>query len=386
MIVHTIPRSRFKRAALLFVSIFVPLVIIETGYQMLHVYKGYKRSIRKSDIDFDRFDPYFGWVGTPGNKGLIHGPENSFYFVNNSSGFRDIEHDKSSNEPAIVFLGGSFPWGFGIPTEKMFVNLLRDMLKEYDIFNLAGVCYGTDQSLLIYKNWANRYKGRINRVILMATDKDVERNSTSLQCERGKPKFEIVRDELVLTGIPVPQIVNTQQQEPKIVQPESKISWKTRIRRVLIKSRFLNALYDRYARFRKGPTPVEKSEPFRPAEYDLRLTYKILEELKRTVEASKAELVAIFIPSYDEIDKLPGYRPYQQELISMCEKLGIVCHDLSPSFKNTGRKAYDPAGYHWNSYGHILGAEAIYNFLISETGLKTQDDEIKTHEANSNSR
>ncbi len=141
MITHAARRSGFKRSTLIFVTIFIPLVIIEAGYQIVHIYKSYKNSIRKSDIDFDRYDPYFGWVGIPGNKGLIHGDINEFYFENNSSGFRDIEHDKSNNKPAIVFLGGSFPWGYGIPTEKMFVNLLRDRLKEYDIFNLAGICY-----------------------------------------------------------------------------------------------------------------------------------------------------------------------------------------------------------------------------------------------------
>ncbi len=132
----------------------------------------------------------------------------------------------------------------------------------------------------------------------------------------------------------------------------------------------------------RDATSEEKSGPFRPTEYDPRLTYKILEELKRTVEASKAELVAIFIPSYDEIDKLPGYRPYQQELIGMCEKLGIVNHDLSPSFKNTGQETYYAEGEHWNFYGNVLGAEAIYNFLTGGKGPKMQYNEINAIEAN----
>jgi hypothetical protein len=265
----------------------------------------------------------------------------------------------------------------------MFVNLIRDRLKEYDIFNLAGICYGTDQSLLTYKKWEKEFKGRINQVILMATDKDIERNSTSYQCERAKPKFEIVRDELVLTGIPAPKVGEWEQQEPKKVQSESKISWKTRVRRLLLKSRFFNAVYDRYARFRNGATTKEKSGSYMPTEGDLLLTYKILEELNGTVEARNAELVVIFIPSYDEITKLPGYRPYQQEYIAMCEKLGIVCHDLSPSFKNSGRKTFDSTGYHWNAYGNSLGAESIYKFLISETGLKPQNDKINTNEVDS---
>lgn len=381
MITNTARRSGFKRAALLFVTVFIPLVIIEAGYQIAHIYKNYKESIRRKDVDFDKYDPYIGWVGTPGNRGLIHGPDSSFYFENNSSGFRDIEHDKSSDKPALVFLGGSYPWGFEIPAEKMFVNLLRDKLKEYEIFNLSGVCYGTDQSLLIYKSWESRYEGRIDRVILMVTDKDVERNNTSYQCDRAKPKFEIVQGELVLTGIPVPQIDRTHQ-EPKPVRPQSNISLKTRIRNALTKSRFISALYHRYALFRNGPPPVVKPEPFKPTEYDLRLTYKILEELKRSVEAKKAELVVIFIPSYEEIEKLPGYRPYQQELIGMFEKFGIVYHNLTPSFINIGGKAYDTRGYHWNNYGHRLGAEAIYNYLTGEKGLKTQYNEIKTNEAN----
>ena len=96
-------------------------------------------------------------------------------------------------------------------------------------------------------------------------------------------------------------------------------------------------------------------------------------------------MVVFFIPSYDEIEKQPGYRPYQLELIGICEKLDIVYHDLSSSFKNSGRKTYTTQGEHWNFYGNRLGTESIYNFLISETGLNTQYEQKNTYEVNSNS-
>jgi hypothetical protein len=94
---------------MIIVTIFIPFLIIEIGYQIANVYKVYEIDKKKKDVDIDRYDPYFGWVGIPGNKGLLHGEISTFYFENNSSGFRDIEHDTSSNKPAIVFLGASFP-------------------------------------------------------------------------------------------------------------------------------------------------------------------------------------------------------------------------------------------------------------------------------------
>jgi hypothetical protein len=345
---------------------------MEMGYRIVNPYPYYGEDITKNRVNFDKHDPLLGWSGVPEAKGWIYTRNSRVYFENNSLGFRDIEHDASSTKPAIVFMGGSYVWGYETRTEKIFVTLLRDELPEYEIFNLSNVCYGNDQELLLFQNWQNKYDGQIKFVILLFTDCDVERNSSNMQCERWKPKFEIRNDKLVLTGVPVPNIGEWQNENVPVSnrtdQQVYKDTWRARVKSIMFNSYFLHALYDRYLHIEyDSPTINEKKDekvkPYETKEEDLILTSMILEEIDKIVKARGAKLVVFFVPS-----SLNGKveSNYHFEISKLCDNLGIESFDLNPYFEKAWWRTYTRDGEHWNDYGNKIAAEAIYDLLKNE--------------------
>ena len=366
---HSKPLLYLKKVLLISATILLPFFVIEIGYRIVDPYPYYGEDITKNRVNFDRHDPLLGWSGVPGEKGWIYTRSNRVYFENNSLGFRDIEHDARNFKPAIVFLGGSYVWGYDTRTENMFVNLLRDKLPGFEIFNLSNVCYGNDQELLLLQDWQNKYEGQLKLVILMFTDFDVERNSSNMQCERWKPKFEITNDKLVLTGVPVPNIGEWRDEEEPVSNDTD--SWKAKIKKIMFNSYSLHALYDRYLHIKyETPTINEKHDenekPYKATKEDLILTSRILEEIDRIVRARGGELIVFFVPSFIE-GKVES--SYHLEINKLCVDLGIESYDLGPYFEKAWWRTYVRDGKHWNDYGNKIAAEAIYDIIKNEKVL-----------------
>ena len=123
---HSKLRKFFRKAVLLCLTILVPFLLIELCYRTIIPYFYYEGGYASNQVLLNKYDPVLGWSGMPGVEGWDYTGNNPIYVENNSLGFRDIEHDMSSPKPAIVFLGGSYVWGFDMRKERMFVNLLRD--------------------------------------------------------------------------------------------------------------------------------------------------------------------------------------------------------------------------------------------------------------------
>jgi lysophospholipase L1-like esterase len=324
----------------------------------------------------NRYDPVLGWSGIPGAKGWDYTGNNPIYVEYNSLGFRDIEHDMRSTKPAIVFLGASYVWGFDMQTDEMFVNLLRGKLSEYEVFNLSHICYGLDQDLLALENWQNNYNRQIELVILVFTSEDVGRNNSTIECEKGKPKFEIVNGELVLTGVPVPKTAEFESKKEvpvaETIEQQNNIkTWKASLREFMFNSYFLHALYNRYSLYSNTGkfVQIEQGEVitrYQPNLEDLNIISKILEKIDKDAKARGARFMVFFVPSSLEINNDLNYHPYQHEISKLCEKPGIWCFDLAPYFKKAWWKTYTRDGLHWNEYGHKLAAEAIYSEIKNE--------------------
>jgi hypothetical protein len=120
----------------------------------------------------------------------------------------------------------------------MFVNRFRDRLKGYEVFNLSHRGYNTDQELLTFNNF--RYGGPIRLVVLMFCENGVRGNNTDY--EKYKPKFEIVNDELVLMGVPVPKVPEWSNAGTIIPSPPAS-GCKERVKKMLFKSYFIHDLY-----------------------------------------------------------------------------------------------------------------------------------------------
>lgn len=357
-------RSIARDLKLLFGSLISCFLIIEIGYRVLDPFPFFS----KDEINTTRYgnlseyNPILGWKGVSGGRAEFISKNNRVSLANNRYGFRDIEHDDLRHtKPKIVFLGDSFTWGYEVEFEEMFVTRLRALLPSYEIFNLAHKAYGTDQELLTFKLWPDQ--GPIKLVILMFSENDVNDNNSTFRYDKWKPKYQLVDNELVLTGIPVPKLKAWADSKNVIRKANS---WKTKLEKTLFWSHFLrdmafrcnylhNNLFQSPKKYKILRADTKKS--------DLTLTSAILLELKKEVERRRAKLVVTFIPSKREIEQLDEFPPYQLEIASLCQKLGIEYFDLAQYFKKSWFRTYYRRDMHWNSRGHQVAAEALYDYL-----------------------
>lgn len=279
--------------------------------------------------------------------------------AHNKAGFRDIEHnDIDDRKPAIVFLGDSFTWGHEVEFDEMFVNRLRERLPTYEIFNLAHRGYGTDQELITFKSWHDNRP--LKWVVLMFSPNDVADNDSSRRYSKPKPKFQLVDDKLVLTGVPVPMTEAWTRSRP--AKPES---WQTKLMRILFRSHTLHDIAFRvHGLFRSSKKESRPRSARKPV--DLDLTAGILAEFKNAVESRGAKLIVFFIPSKSEIEGWDDSIPYQRAIADLCRRHGIEHFDLATAFKRTWFRNYHRQGAHWNAYGHQVAAEAIYTYLTRD--------------------
>jgi len=305
------------------------------------------------------YDPTLGWKGVPGGKARFVTKDADVWLAYNRQGFRDIEHNYVSDQrPGMVFLGDSFTWGMDVELEEIFVNRLRSRVPGFKIFNLGHRGYGTDQELLTLQHWP--YNGALEWVFLMFYENDVKDNNSIIRYRLPKPKFQVFENGLVLTGVPVPKwnVWSDTHRKERTPMPFIK---KLGIP-FLQHSHLLHHVYFRYSLWSsKDPNEYWKAHS---QNEDTTLTFLLLRELKKEVERRGARLAVFFIPHKAEIEQLGNVTPYQIEIAEFCHDLDIEYLDLAESFKATWYRTYHRKGIHWNSHGHQVAAEAIYDFLM----------------------
>lgn len=192
----------------------------------------------------------------------------------------------------------------------------------------------------------------------MFSENDVDDNNASMRSRKRKPKFELVGEDLVLTGTPIAKAEAWAPASLADPQPESR---REGLQHWLLQSHALHDAWFRYemqrdARTRAPRKAGKRAERERP---ELALTNRILGALAEEVAASGAELVVFFIPSRREFTRAGTARPYQREIAAACRELGIATVDLAPAFGRSGYRTYYRGGGHWTARGHQVAADAM---------------------------
>jgi hypothetical protein len=353
-----------ENAALLLGSFAVVFFAMEAGYRIIDPHPLIPaHQVNSSDPgNHTRFDADLGWAGVPGGSGQLVTENASVSLQNNSHGFRDVEHS-ASDKPAIVFLGDSFTWGFEVEFDEMFVNLMRESLPDYELYNLAHIGYGTDQSMLTLRGW--RYAGDLRAVVLVFYENDIADNNSRKRYWKRKPRFVIREDELVLDGVPIPASAweKARQERPK-PPAASPSPWPW-----LRHSHLLNDLAFRSSQL-FGEDPAGQAFREGAAEHavkaDHSVTLRLLALLRDEVTRRGAQFHVVFIPNKIEVE-LKGPGPWYQERLELpLAKQGIPTLDLSPALRDTRLRTYHRRGGHWNRRGHLVAAETIAEYLSRE--------------------
>jgi len=350
-------RNLIRNLTLALASVLMCLLAAEVGFRLLDPFPYYSpdQITHTYHGNLSMYDTRLGWRGVPDGAARITTHNNQFGVLHNPSGFRDLAHEDSTDRrPGIAFLGDSFTWGYEVEWEEMFVNILRERLPQYEIYNLAHNGYGTDQSLLTYRYW--RTHGDTRLVVLVFTENDVDDNNAARRYFKNKPKFEMLYGQVVLAGVPVEREDAWDAAQRSEDDTETRPSW---IRDVAFCS---HLLHDMYYRLRglcgSGETPSPADEA-----PDLQLTSALLRELNREVQGRGAELLIVFVPSKSEIYELTDTEPYQRAIARLCREHGIGFLDLAPAFHDTWLRTYYRLDMHWNPRGHRVAAAVIAEHL-----------------------
>ncbi|MBN1913928.1 MAG: SGNH/GDSL hydrolase family protein, partial [Candidatus Omnitrophica bacterium] len=304
-----------------------------------------------------------GWKGAPSGNAVFVTKNNKTVLRNNSFGYRDVEHEEGTEKEIIVFLGDSFTWGHEVQFDEMFVNILRDKLSQYEIFNLSHRGHGTDQQLLTLKRW--HYGGPVKLVILMFSENDFGDNNSIFRYGKPKPKYEFYNNKLVLTNIPVPK---AKEWEKGDSADSKKPSLSDRVKWLILQSHFVHDISFRIINSKFFKTGRIMRKNTQEGDGGVFITKQILKELRDDAIERNGKLLVIAIPSKEQILQKGhgGHAPYQLKLEEICKSLDIDYMDLAPDFKKAFFRTYYRLGMHWNNYGNRVAANAIYNCIKKE--------------------
>jgi len=136
------------------------------------------RHIRAGTLDSPKAKIY-GWAPLPDNHDFIVNPDTGkkSYFVTNSQGWRDVEHNfkKPHGILRILFLGDSNTWRY-VPLDDLYTRKTETLLKDKGFNNIEvisiGACgWGTDQ--LLEALMAEGLKYEPDLVIYQFCDNDI---------------------------------------------------------------------------------------------------------------------------------------------------------------------------------------------------------------------
>jgi lysophospholipase L1-like esterase len=352
-------------ALVLLISTTLTFLVVEMAYRILAPFPYYPPQVTAKTEHFvvSQYCPLRGWRGIPHIDTDFYITERKTRVQHNSLGFRDIEHPTDSKKEALVFLGDSFTWGFGVNSAEMFVNILRRMQKQNEIYNLAYPGYGTDQELLTFK-FAN-FPQKMTKVVLIISENDLDDIILPVNNQKPKPYFVLNAHNLILKNVPVPEVKFPEYWGDT---PPGKTT-RENIKTILFQSHFLHEVYQRLYNLRNQPAAGnnahgESSTKLQNLKfYQQQLSRDILAELKKDVETRGATLFVVTVPSKKQFLKNYSYAPYQQHWQTICHDLGIPFLDLATAIQPYGTRAYYRIDNHWNPLGHRIAAKAILEFL-----------------------
>lgn len=306
-----------------------------------------------------QFDPLLGWSGIPNDSGVFVSENSRTLLHHNADGFRDVAHKVPNTDPAIVFLGDSFTWGYEVSWEDMFVNRLRKRLRGYELFNLSMRGYGTDQEIIAFKRWGPQ--GPLQFVVVMFSENDFSDNAQFIKYGKFKPQFVLQDGQLALTHVPVPR-VDLWRTEGKAVSRQP--SFRERIKAVILTSQLLHELYFRFTHLKNSPSPEPVLRTAGAEAYENQITESLLRALNEEVRKRGARLAVVAIPAKGQFAGKSDLPPYQERLEKICGSLPDVDYiDLAPYFKRTPFRTFYRLGIHLNRHGNQIVARALSDYF-----------------------
>ena len=338
------------RSAIAFSSVVVALLVVEV---MLRVF-GLAAPSTTDPVNYPGLRiPYSTVVFT--KEGYSSRTVNSFGIIDREY---PLDDDSDQDLFRILLLGDSYTAANEVDSEFAYDNIIEDLFAEeninLEIWNLANAGFGTLEELVRYRFVAERVPH--DAVLIAFTGSDITENFGLAH--------KLVEDSLITTyGVPL-QSEGLRGLFRKVKQHSALVN-QLGIRLYM----FTNYLHSR-GFLAKG---MEASGSSHSCEEDLEYEYRILDHFNRLAESHKAELYLYALPHVQNVFGDGEYAEYEEEIIAICDSVGITYLDLFNDLWNYATDHPDEVllGFlnsklgsgHFSRQGHEVLAELLMPYL-----------------------
>ena len=302
----------------------------------------------------------------------------------NSNGLRDYEYEyeKPKDTFRVLLLGSSFSQALQVNLDQTYENLVEKKLNEnkqnekrYEVINTAVGGWGTAQELFYLKTEGLKYDPDL--ITLDFSIRDISENAINslVTVENGK----IVEHIPVKASLPKRFLLFCSRYTHLCSLTQ------TVILSDAAKDGFLNKLLTRAKVNTETKRTLKREDIFlkeNSAEFNeaIEETFLLIKEIKKVADSKNIPLVIFIIPNREQVDdeKLKQfmekysltkenveYDKFQKLAKKFALENSISYFDALPYFRqqSTNNTFYFNIDGHWNSKGHELAADLIFNYL-----------------------
>ncbi|MEW6746105.1 MAG: DUF5989 family protein [Planctomycetota bacterium] len=357
-------------------SLAIIILVLEAGARLLGL---------QPVVTINRFHDKLGWEKTPSTTTHKSTSEFDITYSVNSRGLRDDEsvtYEKPAGEWRLLVVGDSFPLGYTVDRQDLFVDLLEQRLcaagVPAQVVNGGTEGYSTDQEALWLRLEGLRYEPDL--VLVTAYQNDIFWNSQAAYFGKSKPRLP---NNGNLEAVSSRSLVNTG--EAGFCSRASAIA-------ATVSSFWTGLRYgvmEPDAKIPMEEAVVLTNEPGLITEA-WNCTRTALQLLKQTCDEAKVPLVLAVIPSREQLQpasaeayadsrKLaPGaWDPAQpaRKMAALASSLGIDVLDATPALQAQAQAEpdlplYFAKDWHFNAAGNRVFANALFEGLVQRQYLK----------------
>ncbi len=364
---------------LLIFSIIFFLAVLEISLRLVYPQKLNPALYSAKDREtFAQYDSLLGWKLKPNAQGDFFSGEFDVRIKNNKQGLRmDREiSQKKTQKYRIAFLGDSFVWGYGVADSARVSEQLEKNLKNTEIINFGVSGYGTDQYYLQLN--ARVLQFNPDMVIVGFYVNDFADAGNDERYGYKKPLFKISPDgELMLTGVPVPQIPPQEQKNSLLQKINLRLSH-TSHTYVFLKPAINNIYHLLFPEDVSHFPDIEIAKKNYSEDYTRyqQLNEKLFCKMSRDLKNKNISFAVVYIPSKIYVlpqllrsaaiapDEIDVEKP-QKILQNFSKNCGFALIDLYPLFNGSSEKQnlYFKYDGHLSPDGHKYAAQIIADEL-----------------------
>ena len=284
-------------------------------------------------------DNDLGWKLSAGKTKNHHSSYFEATYQTNTLGYRDKPRNllKDRKSHRILLYGDSQVFGWGIPAEQRFSNLIEDVNSNFELWNLAVPGYGLDQEVLSYEKQGQLFSA--DEVFFFVSKATLNRTRYDYIYRKYKPKYIFDRND----GL---RLVHVQQ---------GNNVWIEMLYRVLSPLYLPYFVDRRLAMMKQAPEQAgDELNQNAAVGSDVigELGKRILERARNVARERKHRMTVI-----TDLTTRQG-----SDLENICDQLGIgILQIVLPKEDRTFR--FGEHDSHWNPRAHILITEQLLSQL-----------------------